>query len=186
MATLRILAPRAVIPPSAMARACTTRTTDMTITAAQGPSSTAANIAPRRWPLVPAATGKLSICAAKTKAPVTPRRGTVRSPRSLSVRRTASARAPSETAPVAAAVVVSMNPSGMCMAEVEARLLLGFCALSRQALVACSKDTYLADSEFFLLAQQASKRTCLLVVQVHDRATFCANEVAVGLCVFYC
>ena len=45
----------------------------------QGPTSTAARAPPRRWPLVPAPTGKLSICVAKMKVATRPASGAVRS-----------------------------------------------------------------------------------------------------------
>ena len=50
----------------------------MTTTAALGPSKIAQSTPPSRWPDVPAATGKLSICAAKTNAPASPSKGTRR------------------------------------------------------------------------------------------------------------
>ena len=50
----------------------------MTMTAAAGPSSTHTSTAPIRCPDVPAATGKLSICAAKTNAAARPINGTRR------------------------------------------------------------------------------------------------------------
>ena len=50
----------------------------MTITAAAGPSSTHTSTAPIRCPEVPAATGKLSIWAAKTNAAARPISGTRR------------------------------------------------------------------------------------------------------------
>ena len=98
-----------------MTSACTTTTTVITSAAAQGPKRATARSAPRKCPLVPAAMGKLSICAAKMKAAVTPRRGTVRSPKSAAVLLAAYATTPAETAPVARAVGASMKPSGICM-----------------------------------------------------------------------
>ena len=64
------------MPPSAKAKACTASTTAITRQASQGPSSTAASVAPRKWPLVPPAIGKLSIWAAKMNAASTPSSGT--------------------------------------------------------------------------------------------------------------
>ncbi|OPZ78535.1 MAG: hypothetical protein BWY79_00751 [Actinobacteria bacterium ADurb.Bin444] len=61
MAMLKTLAPRAVMPPSAMSRACSMSTAVMTRNPAHGPSNTQAINAPRKCPLVPAATGKFSI-----------------------------------------------------------------------------------------------------------------------------
>ncbi len=52
------------------------------------PSRTAASAAPRKWPLVPPATGKFSICAAKMNAAVTPSRGTLFSSSVRPARRT--------------------------------------------------------------------------------------------------
>ena len=63
-AMLVMLSPSAVSPPSAN-RLWTTRTTATQMQPAHGPTSTAARTPPSRWPLVPAATGKLSICTAK-------------------------------------------------------------------------------------------------------------------------
>jgi hypothetical protein len=48
---------------------------------AHGPKRTDEKIAPRKWPLVPPATGKFSIWAAKIKAAVTPINGTSFSPK---------------------------------------------------------------------------------------------------------
>lgn len=71
-----MLAPSAVMPPSAKTNACPASTTVMTRQASHGPSSTAASAAPSRCPLVPPATGKLSIWTAKTNAASTPSSGT--------------------------------------------------------------------------------------------------------------
>ena len=73
---LSTFAPSALMPPSANANAWTAITTAMTRQASQGPSSTAARVAPRKWPLVPPAIGKLSIWAAKMNAASTPSSGT--------------------------------------------------------------------------------------------------------------
>ncbi len=54
-------APSAVTPPSANPNAWATSTTAITRQASHGPSRTAASVAPRKWPLVPPATGKFSI-----------------------------------------------------------------------------------------------------------------------------
>src|SRR5690606_36283764 len=60
------LRPSALSPPSANTSACTTSTPVRHSDATHGPTSTAASAPPSRWPLVPLATGKLSICAANT------------------------------------------------------------------------------------------------------------------------
>ena len=74
---LKTLRPRAVNPPSANKKACISKTTVRAKVAAQGPTKTAARTAPSKWPLVPAATGKLSICTAKIKTAVKPASGAV-------------------------------------------------------------------------------------------------------------
>ena len=109
------LSPSALSPPSAKSSACTASTTAMHIEPAQGPMSTAASTPPSRCPLVPWATGKLSICTAKMNAAVTAASGTWRSPSWSRLRRVATASVPTATAPTAAEVVPSTNPSGMCM-----------------------------------------------------------------------
>jgi len=75
MPILKMLVPRAVIPPSAKPRHWIVKTNDMIKRDAHGPISIAAIRAPRKCPLVPPAIGKLSICAANINAEVTPRRG---------------------------------------------------------------------------------------------------------------
>ena len=75
--------PSAVRPPSAKSRAWVISTTDITSIAVHGPTRTAASAPPIRWPLVPAPTGKLSICTAKMKAAVRPASGAVRSSSSV-------------------------------------------------------------------------------------------------------
>src|SRR4051812_26642181 len=119
---LRMLAPSAVKPPSANTNACTPITTASVRQASQGPSRIAASAAPRKCPLVPPATGKLSICAANTNAAVTPSSGTRRSSRSV-----LALRSPTPTATAAGtahtrATSVVRKPSGMCM------VLLAICA----------------------------------------------------------
>ena len=69
---LTTLSPSAVSPPSANSRACTTSTTVTHSAPTYGPTSTAASTPPSRWPLVPLATGKLSICTAKMNAATEP------------------------------------------------------------------------------------------------------------------
>lgn len=97
------LAPSAAIPPSANSTACTASTAATVRQPSHGPSSTAASAAPSRWPLVPCATGKLSICTAKMNAAVTPTSGRRRSSRSLGARRTEHPTTASETTVVATA-----------------------------------------------------------------------------------
>src|SRR3954469_7386751 len=111
---LRTFAPSAVTPPSANTNDCTTSTTDMTTQASHGPSRIAASAAPRKWPLVPPATGKLSICTANTNAAVTPSSGTRRSSRSRLARRRPYATAATAGTAHAAATSGARNPSGMC------------------------------------------------------------------------
>ncbi len=72
-------APSARIPPSLKTRHWTITIPAIESAAAWGPKAMARNVAPTKWPLVPGRTGKLTICAAKTKAPTTPRSGTLRS-----------------------------------------------------------------------------------------------------------
>ena len=113
---LRMFAPSAVTPPSAKTKACVVITTASTRHASQGPSRIAASAAPRKCPLVPPATGKFSIWAAKTNAPVTPTSGTRRSSSRASARLTLQASVPAVTTPVTSATSVLRKPSGMCMA----------------------------------------------------------------------
>jgi hypothetical protein len=61
MPMLTMLRPRAERPPSANSRAWTITTTDRTTTPSQGPMRIAVSAPPRRCPLMPATTGKLSI-----------------------------------------------------------------------------------------------------------------------------
>src|SRR5262245_51747889 len=114
MAMLKMLAPRASSPPSAKIRHCTMSTAAMARTAPLGPSRTAASVPPRRCPEVPPATGKLIICAAKTKAAVSPRRGTRRGGKCRCAWRRAMVTPVAARAPVATRVLASRNPSGMC------------------------------------------------------------------------
>src|SRR5580704_3350203 len=122
-AMLRTLAPRARRPPSPKTRHCITRTEVIAMTAADGPRSTAASAPPTRWPEVPPATGKLIICAEKTKAAVTPIRGTARDPKRA---RVLVAAAPTPATPSAAhetATGVERKPSGTCMVRIPWRIL---------------------------------------------------------------
>ena len=70
-------------------KACPVRTTAITMQASHGPSRIVARAAPRKWPLVPPATGKFSIWAAKTNAAVTPSSGTFSSSSEAPARLTA-------------------------------------------------------------------------------------------------
>ena len=70
------LTPRALSPPSASSRACTSSTTDTDSAPRYGPTRIAARQPPSRCPLVPEATGKLSICTAKMNAATIPAIGT--------------------------------------------------------------------------------------------------------------
>ena len=110
-----MLVPRAVIPPSAMKRAWTSRTTPMQRIAVHGPARTAAKVPPSRWPLVPAPTGKFIIWPANTNVATRPAIGAVRSSSSRRAPRSATATPATATAPVASDVGASMNPSGTCM-----------------------------------------------------------------------
>ena len=77
---LRILAPKAMNPPSAKARHWITSTEASVISAAHGPSMADSRMPPTKWPLDPVpGIEKLIIWAAKTNAPMTPISGTMRS-----------------------------------------------------------------------------------------------------------
>ena len=75
--------PSAVMPPSAKSRHWTRSTTLTQSIPVHGPTRTAASAPPIRWPLVPAPTGKLSICTAKMNAATRPAIGAVLSSSSL-------------------------------------------------------------------------------------------------------
>ena len=102
-------------------------TTETHSTPVYGPTSIAASAPPSRCPLVPAATGKLSICTAKMNAATSPASGAVPStppfaapcPPASSRRapRSETATAPAATTPVATETGASMNPSGTCMTD---------------------------------------------------------------------
>ncbi len=81
MPMLKMLAPRTTRPPSWKTRAWTATTLVITSVPTHGPRRMAARTPPTMWPLVPPATGKLTIWAAKMKAAVTPMSGTARSSR---------------------------------------------------------------------------------------------------------
>ena len=112
---LKIFAPSASTPPSANTKHCTTSTAVSAITAAPGPSNAAARTDPTKCPLVPPATGKLSICPAKMNAAANPSSGTRRGGRVRRASRNASVSAPTESASAARLVFRSRKPSGMCM-----------------------------------------------------------------------
>ena len=92
--------PSAVSPPSAKRMPCISRTTETQSTPVYGPTRIAASAPPSRCPLVPAATGKFSICTAKMKAATRPASGAVRSCRARAG--APGARGPPELAPRAA------------------------------------------------------------------------------------
>ena len=75
----------------------------------------AAKAPPNRWPLVPPATGKLIIWAAKIKAVVKPRMGARRIPKAVCDRSKATNKAAALAKLVATATGTEINPSGMCM-----------------------------------------------------------------------
>ena len=67
-----------------------------------------------RCPLVPAATGKLTICAANTNTAVRPAIGAEASVTSVRAPRKLTAMAPTASAPAAMDTGALMKPSGMC------------------------------------------------------------------------
>ena len=84
-------------------------------TAALGPSNTAVSTPPMRWPDVPPATGKLIICAAKTKAEARPSSGIWRGSNEVRTCRKATPTPAAATPAESRAVRASRNPSGRCM-----------------------------------------------------------------------
>ena len=112
---LKTLSPSALNPPSAKSSACKSKTMVIASVAAYGPTKTVARAAPSKWPLVPAATGKLSICTAKINVAVNPARGAVLSSREDLAPLSERATAPAAIAAKAAEVGISINPSGICM-----------------------------------------------------------------------
>ncbi len=114
-AMLITLRPSAETPPSAKTRHCTTTTTATTTAPTQGPSRIATRAPPRRCPDVPAATGKFSICSAKTKAAASPASGTTRSLTFRLILRRLTPTPPVATAAADRDVGRSMSPSGMCI-----------------------------------------------------------------------
>ena len=84
--------------------------------AAQGfPKITAAKVPPKRCPLVPPATGKLIIWAAKINAVVNPITGAYRNPTFSRVRPRQTAKNPVLVRLVTVATTGEINPSGMCI-----------------------------------------------------------------------
>jgi hypothetical protein len=75
----------------------------------------AAKAPPNRWPLVPPATGKLIIWAAKIKAVVKPNMGARRIPKAVCDRSKATNKAAALAKLVTAATGTETNPSGMCI-----------------------------------------------------------------------
>ncbi|GAA1622963.1 hypothetical protein GCM10009733_019510 [Nonomuraea maheshkhaliensis] len=116
MPMIVMLTPSAVSPPSAKNTPCTSRTTAMHSTPVYGPTSIAASAPPRRCPLVPAATGKLSICTAKMNAATRPAMGAVLSSSSRRAPRRQTATPAAATAPADTDVAALKKPSGTCTA----------------------------------------------------------------------
>lgn len=114
IAMLRTFNPKTTTPPSAKRSAWTTTTTVTTSAPTQGPRRIAARAPPSRCPLVPAATGKLSICTAKTNAAVSPAIGICFSAKRLPVSLSEAQIPPAATAAPPTAVARFMYPSGMC------------------------------------------------------------------------
>jgi hypothetical protein len=117
IAMFRTFTPSAVTPPSANNNACTMTTTETTTTPIDGPRRMAASAPPSRWPLVPAATGKLSIWRAKMTAADSPAKGICFSRRRAAPIFSDAASPPIETAAAPADVAALMNPSGTCIAS---------------------------------------------------------------------
>src|SRR3954453_1435881 len=86
----------------------------ITTLAAAGPRVQDSRAPPTKWPLVPAPTGKLIICAAKTNAPITPSSGAFNSSKPRCARRATNPTTGAATASNAAHTGVDRNPSGMC------------------------------------------------------------------------
>ncbi len=106
--------PSAVRPPSANSRPWTSSTVDITSTAVHGPTRAAASAPPSRCPLVPAPTGKFTICTANTKAAVRPASAGPVSRISRFARCRLKPTAPAAIRPVAMDVGASKKPSGTC------------------------------------------------------------------------
>ena len=107
---LKTLAPNAMTPPSWNKKHCTMSTVVTTTTAALGPSRAATSVPPTRWPDVPPATGKFTICAANRNAAARPSNGTRRGGSSRRTCRRAKPTPAAEITAVTAAVLPSMNP----------------------------------------------------------------------------
>ena len=75
---LKQLAPSAIRPPSPKKRAWMPRTTEMPMTAAQGPRVMARRVPPTACPVVPPGRGILNIISTKEKAAKSASAGTVR------------------------------------------------------------------------------------------------------------
>ena len=115
IAMLKIFAPSAVTPPSWNRKHCTISTVVTTTTAALGPSSAATSVPPTRWPDVPPATGKFTICAANKNAADRPSSGAFRAGSSRRTWRNARPTPAADSAALTAAVLPSINPSGICI-----------------------------------------------------------------------
>src|SRR3990170_7817229 len=113
-AMLNMLAPNAIMPPSAKKNACINRTMVILSIAAQGPKRTARKVPPTRCPLVPYTIGKFIIWAAKTKALEIASMATKDCGYSDLTFFHDHARNAIDTANIVTAVAGLMNPSGMC------------------------------------------------------------------------
>jgi hypothetical protein len=82
---------------------------------AHGPSKMEIRAPPIKCPLVPPPTGKLNICAANTKAAITPNNGICLSEIVLFAFLVAITIKAAEIQPIPIHILVSRNPSGMCI-----------------------------------------------------------------------
>lgn len=114
---LKTFAPSASTPPSWNTNAWMNRIAVITMEAAAGPSVIANKALPNKCPLVPTPTGKFTICAAKTNAPITPSNGSRDSSVSRCARRAIQPTAGTLTRFSDAQTGVDRYPSGICMNE---------------------------------------------------------------------
>ena len=111
-----MLAPRARRPPSAKSRHCISSTQIIVKKAAYGPTTAESKTPPQRWPDEPVpGMVKLIICAAKTKAPITPMRGMSLSLLSSFIFLIEQTAAPAEQAYITPATVGASSASAICM-----------------------------------------------------------------------